>query len=123
MTDFDDTFVPMALEMINEVGKSVGWSRPAAGAYDPATGLAGDTTPETATLKAWVKAPDPKAFPDASIGSGDRMLLIAGAAIASIEPSDVFTIDGRDYTVPDRGVAPVYSGEAICLYKVLASYA
>ena len=122
MTAFDNTFVPMALQMINGVGKAVVWGRPNGNGYNPATGEAGGAASE-ATIKAWEKAPDPKAFPNATVATADRMLLVAAAAVdAPIDMGHEFTFDGHTYTVPERGVAPVYSGEQVCLYKVLASF-
>jgi hypothetical protein len=108
-TVLDEIFVPLALEMVGQFGKVV--------SHDPVGGEADQD------VHALIEAPEPSDFPGALVAKGARKLSIAGAEFDTAPKyGDRFTIDGRAYTVPEKGVAPIYSGEQVALYLILAAY-
>lgn len=120
-TFLDDIFGPITQDLLGQLGKAVVYSRTQPGAYNLATGKAGAGAGSTATIKALIETPGPKDFPGIGVASGDRILSIAGADLAaSPVPGETFSFDGATYTIPERGVEAIYSGEDVALYRVLA---
>lgn len=118
MTELDNELGPLALELIEEFGKLVQYTKVSEGEYDPETGSA---TPsgEPVDVKAIVEDYDLQGsgagFAAGLIETGDKKLTLAGASFdEEPTPSDIFGIDGEDFTI--LNVKNVYSGELVALY-------
>lgn len=122
-TFLDDIFRPITQDLLGSLGKPVTMKREVPGDYDVATGETGDPSTSTATVNALVEYADPLKW-DAGLVQGDaRQLSIAGADLASPPAAgNAFTIDGDTFTIPtSRAIKPIYSGEDVAMWVVLAN--
>jgi hypothetical protein len=121
-TFLDDIFGPITQDLLGSLGKPVTMTlAPAGGDYDPSAGSSG--TGATSTVYALVEYADPLKW-DAGLVQGDaRQLSIAGADLASPPAAgNSFAIDGGTFTIPTaRAIKPIYSGEDVALWVVLAN--
>lgn len=121
MTELDAELVPLTLELIDEYGKSVGYTKVTPGDYDTANGKAPQAK-EPADKKAIVEDVIVKSRESGLIAGSYKKLYIAGAAFEEDPtPSDTLTIDGFAHTIANGGVKRYYSGEKIALYELWAS--
>lgn len=112
----DATARKLATKMIGQFGKSITLTTVTAGAYNPATGLAGQTTAD-ASVKAIVE--EYKGFDIANdlAKAGDKKVTVSAADLASRpSPVDRLTIDGVVYTIMQ--VKAISSGELDALYEI-----
>lgn len=120
MTELDAELVPLTLELIDEYGKSIVYTRVTPGAYDTATGKAAPAT-EPVPLKTIVEDVVVKSRTSGLIEGSYKKFYIAGAALdQDPTPSDTLTIDGFAHTIAQGGVKRYYSGELIALYELWA---
>lgn len=120
MTELDAELVPLTLELIDEYGKSVGYTRVTPGDYDTSTGKAVAAT-EPKPLKAIVEDVVVKSRTSGLIEGSYKKFFVAGAALdQDPTPSDIMTVDGYAHTIAQGGVKRYYSGELIALYELWA---
>jgi hypothetical protein len=116
----------VAYKTINKFGKSLVLTRLTVGTYDTATATATNTTSTTnfkAVVEEWAQT---KRAADGISGTGlaympnDKVLTIAALGFSKPLPGDTIPIDGETFTIPEKGVETVYSGELAALYIVVA---
>lgn len=116
-TAFDEIFVPLALELLEEFGKTVSITeRAATDSYNPKTGSV-NADPSSFTIK--IIPPDK--FKDFYV-DGDLIEegdLLTGFAASGLEftPTKgmIIDLDGTDWTMVD--LRAIYSGDDIALYE------
>lgn len=116
-TELDEEFVPLALEMIDELGKTVEIKIYPAQTYDPTTGEA--TKGDYTRYVKKIIPPYPyqqKYINGDTIKQGDMQTGIAGSGLGfTPEPglTEIF-IDTQRWTIVN--MMPIYSGEQICMF-------
>ena len=118
-TAFDDEFVPLALEMIEEDGKSVIFKTYPAAAYDPASG---ETVVGSVTSSSEKVIPpfhyEEKYINGDTIQLGDMQTGIAASGLAFVPDPSItkVVIDSAEWTIVNMN--SIYSGEEIALYML-----
>lgn len=117
MTTLDDRMVPLARRMIDKYGKAMTFTKITPGSYNPATSATtGVTTTDYATKG--VMDSSRKYFGDDLVQEQDVTVLMAADGMPSVTPGDQIMWDGTLYSVVVP--RPIYSGEQIALYIMLA---
>lgn len=118
MTELDEELGPIALELIEEFGKSVRVTIEIEGDYDDDT-LTYTKTPVPFDIKALVEdwAGQDKRFTSSLAQGGDKIVTIAALGMTKPNRTDKVTFDNVEYNIED--VDTVYSGELACLYILL----
>lgn len=118
MTVLDDKFVPKALAMVAEFGKTVTFTVKSLTPYNPLTGGVGEGIPITHSVK--VSPPDQydKRLVDGDIvKQADLKVLLPPTTLFTPAVDSTFVdIDGSEFRV--IGVKPVYSGELIAIFEL-----
>ncbi len=111
MTELDTELGPLALDTINEFGKSVTLTPPdGSGDYDPDTASV-DASPGTAKLvKAIVEDDNVRGL----VEGASKKLTVAAQGLDMPGMDWSATLGGTTYAV--LNVAAIYSGELACLY-------
>lgn len=121
MTALDALARSAAASAIGQYGKAVVFRSVSQGAYDPATGLATQSTVDTScrgVMDGTSKVKLGFRFGSDLIQEGDLGITIAAASIPSTpKPDDLVTIDGWDYVVVAN--QPTWSGDLIALHQLL----
>lgn len=118
MTELDAEIGPLALELIDEYGKSLSYTITTAGEYDTLTGDAVPTV-ETIEIKGIVEEYKGQDFASGLIEGNDKKITVAAQAFAEVPTTvDKLIIDGATYTIV--GVKTVYSGELPAIYELQA---
>lgn len=118
MTELDAEIGPLALELIDEFGKSINFISVVAGNYDPTTGEAMPNS-TVKQIKAVVEDYKGQDYSSGLIEGGDKKVTVAAQAFNSIPTtSDKIQIDGLTYTI--QAVKIVYSGDLAAIYELQA---
>ena len=118
MTELDAEIGPLALELIDEFGKSINFISVVAGNYDPTTGEAMPNSTNKA-IKAIVEDYKGQDYSSDLIEGGDKKVTVAAQAFNSIPTtSDKVEIDGLSYTI--QAVKVIYSGDLAAIYELQA---
>jgi hypothetical protein len=113
MTALDDELGPLAVELLDEYGKTVSLIRVVVGTYDPTTS-ASTKTETTSTLKALVEDFKPYAFANGLAVVGDKKLTVAAFGLTIPNMGDGVVIDSARYAI--IGIESVNSGDNAALY-------
>lgn len=116
MTSFDNAFVPLATELLDEFGKDMQLIRKTNSIASPLTGGTIDQADDSQSIKGMPPFPfDKKWLPDSVIEDGDLVTVIAAENL-TFTPQTTHTIsfDGVRYRIPS--VQPLYSGELVAAY-------
>ena len=126
MTELDLELPGEAVELIDEFGKDIVYSRVSESTYDPATGGVTKNSPPL-SVKAIVQADTGQSvkygglsLKNGLVETADFIVTIAADALG-FEPStgDTVAFDGHSYTVD--GVKTFYSGELPVIYMVFVN--
>ena len=119
MTAFDDEFVPLALEMITEDGKSVTFMTYPLSLHDATTGRT--TLGRETNYTKFIIPPyayEEKYINGDTVKSGDMKTGVAASGLGFVpNPSETkVIIDSVEWSIVN--VNPIYSGEQIALYML-----
>lgn len=118
MTELDAEIGPLALELIDEFGKSISYQKVTSGEYDTTTGEAAVTNPSI-DIKGIVENYKGQDFSSGLIEGGDKKVTVAAQAFAELPTtSDTITIDNLTYTIV--GIKTVFSGDLPAIYELQA---
>lgn len=118
MTELDAEIGPLALELIDEFGKSISYAKVTSGEYDTTTGE-GIITAPVVSIKGIVEEFKGQDFASGLIEGGDKKITVAAQAFDEVPTSsDTVTLDNLTYTIV--GVKTVYSGELPAIYELQA---
>ena len=116
MTQLDKTAIAKAYELINKFGKALVY-KSEGGVVDPSTGdFIESATPQS--FKGFITKPKTGEITSGMATIEDNIILVASKSL-DIEPkaNDIITINAKDITI--KSINSVYSGEEICLYKLI----
>ena len=116
MTQLDKTAIAKAYALINKFGKALVY-KSERGVSDPSTGdFTGSVT--TKSFKGFITKPKTGEIQSGMATIEDNIILVASKSL-DIEPkaNDIITINAKDITI--KSINSVYSGEEICLYKLI----
>ncbi len=118
MTKFDDIFVPLAKNLINETFGFTATLRRETRTFVPATGK---NTATSTDYSVKITPPSPfnrKKFPDAAFEDGDMMTMVAGDGLTIVPSpvSDFLVYAGTVWQV--MMVLPIVSGEQTAAYRL-----
>lgn len=117
MTILDDSLIPGVQDLLDELGKAATLRHVTASTYNPTTGAASKTTTDEA-----VKITPPSGYPAGMIDGdlvrhGDVKCLVAAQDLTNIPAEDDRVVyDSQTFGIVT--VAPIYSGEQVCAYKL-----
>ena len=116
MTQLDKTAIAKAYELINKFGKVLVY-KSEGGVFSPSTG---DFTESVTTqrFKGFITKPKTGEITSGMATIEDNIILVASKSL-DIKPkaNDIITINAKDITI--KSINSVYSGEEICLYKLV----
>lgn len=114
----DATARRAATKLIGQFGRSITLTTVTAGAYNPATGTAANTT-SSVSVKAILEDYNGFEIANELAVAGDKKVTVSAADLASApKPVDTLTIDGQVFTIV--GVKAVSSGALNALYIIQA---
>ena len=116
MTQLDKTAIAKAYALINKFGKVLTY-KSERGVFDPSTGdFTESATPQS--FKGFITKPKTGEITSGMATIEDNIILVASKSL-DIEPkaNDIITINAKDITI--KSINSVYSGEEICLYKLI----
>lgn len=116
MTQLDKTAIAKAYALINKFGKGLVY-KSEGGVFDPSTGdFTESATPQS--FKGFITKPKTGEITSGMAIIEDNIILVASRSL-DIEPkaNDIITINAKDITI--KSINSVYSGEKICLYKLV----
>ena len=117
MTQLDKTAIAKAYALINKFGKVLTYKSESEGVFDPSTGdYAENIIPKP--FKGFITKPKTGEITSGMATIEDNIILVASKSL-NIEPkaNDIITINAKDITI--KSINSVYSGEEICLYKLI----
>ena len=116
MTQLDKTAIAKAYELINKFGKVLTY-KSEGGVFDPSTGDFTESV-TTQSFKGFITKPKTGEITSGMATIEDNIILVASKSL-DIEPkaNDIITINAKDITI--KSINSVYSGEEICLYKLV----
>ena len=117
MTQLDKTAIAKAYELINKFGKVLTYKSESEGVFDPSTGDFTDSA-KPQSFKGFITKPKTGEIESGMATIEDNIILVASKSL-DIEPkaNDIITINTKDITI--KSINSVYSGEEICLYKLV----
>lgn len=116
MTELDTEIGPLALELIDEYGKAISYSRVTPGEYNTDTGAVESAT-VVIELRAIVEEYAGQSFLSGLIEAGDKKVTIAANSVDTLPTTqDTVLIDNITYTVVN--VKITYSGDLAALYEL-----
>ena len=117
MTQLDKTAIAKAYELINKFGKVLTYKSESEGVFDPSTGDFVESV-TTQSFKGFITKPKTGEITSGMATIEDNIILVASKSL-DIEPkaNDIITINAKDITI--KSINSVYSGEEICLYKLV----
>jgi hypothetical protein len=116
-TVFDRLIPKKASSLISKYGASVTVTKKTQGVFDPATGVAAETT-STFAAKAVVEPAKAGYGGRADIVTGDMKCIFAASGLGFVpEVNDVVMAGGVEYDI--AGVYAVFSGDAVALYETI----
>jgi hypothetical protein len=116
MTKFDDIFVPLASQLIDDTFGFDVTHRRVTRAYDPATGKNTSSNADT-TIKITPPAPyEQRRIDGTLIQLGDQRIMISSASGVVPISADLFIIGGQTWQVV--AIFPIISGESTAAYEV-----
>ena len=117
MTQLDKTAIAKAYELINKFGKVLTYKSESEGVFDPSTGDFAESV-TTQSFKGFITKPKTGEIQSGMATIEDNIILVASKSL-DIEPkaNDIITINAKDITI--KSINSVYSGEEICLYKLV----
>jgi hypothetical protein len=126
MTTLDIPLRAAAWKLINQLGKTVVYTRVSVGVYNAGTSTVGVTSVPQAVkgiVEEWKqsKYSSKESYPTGLLAkSNDKIVTLAALTFGvPPKPTDRVTFDGVAYVVPENGVFTEYSGELACIYAVI----
>lgn len=126
MTELDEEIGPIAYEVIQEYGKAITYTVTGLAMYDKATGKA--VAPEDEKpIKAVVEDATGVYQNGTLIEKADKKIMLSRQAFVETfgevepTPSDRFGVDGIVYTVGEKGVKRIYSGDLVAAYQIMGA--
>lgn len=116
MTKFDDIFVPLATQLVDNTFGFDATHRRVTRTYDPATGKNTVSNADT-TVKITPPSPyDQRRIDGTLIQLGDQRIMISSASGVVPQSADLFVIGGATWQVV--AIFPIVSGESTAAYEV-----
>ena len=123
MSELDQEFGPLALELIDEFGKQISYTSVYQNAYDTTTGEA-SSTKISKLIKAVVENSNGYYSRGTLIQKANKKITISAFSFriffANILPKsgDTFQVDSDVFTIGEKGIVPIYSGELVAAYEL-----
>jgi len=116
MTKFDDIFVPLAEQLIDDTFGLSATHRRVTRTYDPATGKNTESNSDT-TIVVTPPAPyEQRRIDGTVIQLGDQRVMMSSKAGIVPESTDIFIISGQTWQAV--AIFPIVSGESTAAYEV-----
>jgi hypothetical protein len=117
MTELDDTMVPLALSLIDELGKDMTWTPPS-GTYTPGAGGLSGVSPSPFSRKASPPSPYEKSWATGALIQAGRSIVFLADSGLTPKPAPGWVVEIDSDTWKVTRADAIYSGELVAVWEV-----